>query len=306
MTVLPNKREVQKRSHPISTEKVESSLFYSTLSKEVFHEGVGLFSGVKVQMRLLPAKVGTGVVFQRVDLPHTPLIPASLDFVHKTPRCTILGNKDACVQTVEHLLSALYSLKVDNVIIQLDGPEVPIGDGSAQTFVSLIEKAGLSFFSEQKQTFHIKEIVGFSYKDTHLIALPSDTFQVSYTLDYPQSSCIGSQYFSLAINEESYKKEIASSRTFSLYEELKEMLDKGLLQEAGLQNGVVIQEDKVLNPEGLRYKNEMVRHKILDLLGDLSLLGISFVAHIIAIRSGHFSNVAFAKKLKQFLQKGVY
>ncbi len=305
MTVLPNNRKVQEKCLSTSTRKGRAPSFYSTLSKEVFHEGEGLFTGIKVQMRLLPAPLGTGIVFQRLDLPKAPLIPARLAYVQKTPRCTILGKEGFFVQTVEHLLSALYSLEIDNVIIQLDAPEVPIDDGSSKVFVDLIEEAKVSFFSEEKKLFSLKEMVSFSSGDTHLIALPDETFRISYTMDYPQSSFIGSQYLSLPISKESYKKEVASSRTFSLYEELQEMLEKGLLQGAGLKNGVVIKEDAVLNPEGLRYKNEMVRHKILDLLGDLSLLGISFVAHIIAIRSGHFSNVAFARALERYLQGGI-
>lgn len=304
LTVATHDDFLEKEEKPEKSHRLEPKFFYSTIQKEISYSGIGLFTGYRVNMKLLPVPQNTGVVFQRIDLPERPLIPAELAFVKQTPRCTILGKGDVFIQTVEHLLSALKALHVDNLLVQLDGPEVPVGDGSAQPFIELLEQAGISLFSMRKSYFYLKEPVFWSSKETHLVALPSSSLQISYTLHYPHSSFLGSQYFSLEIDPLSYKQEIANCRTFSLYEEIAPLLEKKQLQGASLQHGVVIKEGIILNPEGIRFPNEMVRHKILDLLGDLSLLGIPFLAHIIAIRSGHFSNIAFAKKLQKFLVKG--
>lgn len=280
------------------------TLRQKTLQKEVEISGVGLFTGQKTHLRLIPEKANTGIIFCRKDLPHQPLIPAVVGNVRKTPRCTILHeNKEgATITMVEHLLSALKAYGIDNLRIELEGPEIPVGDGSARGFVELIEKSGLSLQSEEKRVYTLDRPIHFSEGDTHLVALPADEFKISYTLHYPHSSFLKSQYYSLSVNDATYKEAISPCRTFSLYEEIAPLLEKGLLKNVGLENGVVIKGDGVMNPEGLRFPDEMVRHKILDLIGDLSLVGFTFYAHIVSIRSGHSSNVAFASLLRdQFL-----
>ncbi|NGX50378.1 MAG: UDP-3-O-acyl-N-acetylglucosamine deacetylase [Chlamydiae bacterium] len=259
--------------------------------------GTGLFTGEKAEVKLRSAPEGTGVVFKRMDLPDQPTLPALVEFVRETPRCTILGSDQFQVQTVEHILSALKAYDIDNVIIEIDGPEVPSCDGSALPFVSLIEKAGVISQSATKRVHHLEAPVFWSKGDVHLVALPSEEFRISYTLNYPNSELLKSQFFTVHVNEQLYKEEIASARTFSLYEEVVPLIEKGNIKGGRLDNAVIIKGDTILNPEGVRYQDEMVRHKILDLLGDLSLVGESFIAHIIAIRSGHFSNTSFAKEL---------
>lgn len=269
-----------------------------TLAFPLTIEGKGLFSGKRVEVTLVPAKAGHGIVFQRVDLPGQPLLPARLEYVKATPRCTILGRGDTEIQTVEHFLSAIAALGIDNLLVQVSGPEMPIGDGSALPFVELVRQAEKREFQTRKKFAIIPSPVYFTKNDVTLIALPSEELRISYTLHYPHSSFIGSQFYSFVLDEENFVQEIAPSRTFCLYEEIAPLLEKGVIRGGGLDSAVVIKDDRVANPGGLRFGDEMVRHKILDLIGDLYLLGKPLLAHIIAIRSGHAANVEFAKLLQ--------
>ena len=268
-----------------------------TLQSEAHISGVGLFTGEKVSLKIGPAPCNTGIVFQRVDLPGKPEIPALVPFVRKAPRCTRLATETASVSMVEHLLSALYALGVDNARIEVEGPELPAADGSSQLFVEQIEKTGLEQQNVPRKFLEITKPVFWSEGDVHLIALPASEFKLSYTMHYPHSQLLRSQYYSFVLHPLRYKMEIAPCRTFSLYEEILPFIEKGIVKGGGLENALVIQGEKILNPEGARFEDEMVRHKILDLIGDLALIGSPLLAHIIAIRSGHASNVAFAKIL---------
>lgn len=268
-----------------------------TLKNAVALSGTGLFTGKKSEIKLRPAPEGTGIVFQRMDLPNKPTLPAFVDYVRETPRCTILGTDSFQVQTVEHILAAIKAFDIDNLLIEIEGPEVPSCDGSAMPFVELIEKAGVVAQSKTKKIHHLETPIFWSKGDVHLVALPSEEFRISYTLNYPNSDLLKSQFFTIHVNEETFKDEIAPARTFSLYEEVIPLIEKGNIKGGRLDNAVIIKGDSILNPEGVRYKDEMVRHKILDLIGDLSLVGSSFIAHVIAIRSGHFSNTSFAREI---------
>lgn len=274
----------------------------STLKKEVVFSGRGLFTGKEAVVKLRPAPAGTGIVFFRTDLAGAPSIEAKIENVQEGLRCTKLGKGDISVQTVEHLLAALRAFEIDNLTIEVAGPEIPIFDGSALPFVHFLNEAGVLSQEGEKKDYTLSKPIFWSQGDIHLVALPADDFRISYTLHYPQSPYLRSQYRSFIIGRETFEKEIAPSRTFSLYEEVAPLIEKGLLS-GGLENGVVIQGEKVLNPEGVRFSDEMVRHKILDLIGDLSLAGIPFCAHVIAIRSGHAAHHAFTKELIQYLEK---
>lgn len=274
-----------------------ASQMQKTLKKSVSISGTGLFLGEKSTITIHPAPFDTGILFQRIDHPEKPTIPATLDSVVNTPRCTIIGNKKCSIYTVEHLLAALKAYEIDNAWIELDGPEIPILDGSSAAFCDLLEEGGSVFQNKEKHFYHLSTPLFWSQNDVHLIALPSEEFRISYTLHYPNSQILRSQYFSKEINQQVFKNEIASCRTFCLYEEIAPLIDKGLIKGGSLLNAVIIKNDAVMNPEGVRFPDEMVRHKVLDLIGDLSLIPISFYAHIIAIRSGHASNVAFGKEL---------
>ena len=267
-----------------------------SLQRSIAAAGIGVFTGEKVSIKLCPSGANTGIVFQRIDLPQCPTLPARSEFVQGTPRCTLIGNGQYSVQTVEHLLAALRAYSIDNVLIEISGGEVPIFDGSSQRFVAMIEEAGILELEEKKDCYKLKTPIFWSQGEIHLIALPSDEYRISYTLHYPHSLTIGTQFYTFALDQERFKKEIAPCRTFSIYEEIAPMIERGLVKGGSLDNAVIIKEDVVVNPDGLRFPDEMVRHKVLDLIGDLSLVP-PFLAHVIAVRSGHASNNAFAKEL---------
>jgi UDP-3-O-[3-hydroxymyristoyl] N-acetylglucosamine deacetylase len=267
-----------------------------TLKKEVSYCGVGIHTGKEVVMRLCPAPPHSGIVFQRVDLAGAPKIPAAIEYVQDTARSTTIGIGSYSVQTVEHLLAALSACQIDNLCVQINEGEPPIGDGSARLFVELIEEAGLEEQEAVTMLPLLKQPVYFSQGQTHLVALPAEEFRISYTLHYPNTPLIRSQYLSLQITPETFKEEIANCRTFALYEEITYLKEQGLIRGGSLENAIVIKGDAVFNEGGLRHPDEMVRHKILDLIGDLSLVG-HFLAHVIVIRSGHTANVALGKAL---------
>ncbi len=272
-----------------------------TLQHEASVSGIGLFTGEKVSFKISPLPPDSGIVFKRVDLPGKPRIPALLSFVREAPRCTRLANEKASILMVEHLMSALYAYGIDNAEIQVEGPELPAADGSALTFVDLIEKTGIAIQNTPRKFVAITQPIYWSNGDINLIALPAQEFRVSYTMHYPHSPLLRSQYYSFSLQPLRYKAEIASCRTFSLYEEIVPFIEKGIIKGGGLENALVIQGGRILNPEGARFEDEMVRHKILDLIGDLALIGFPLLAHIIAVRSGHSSNVAFAKTISKTL-----
>ena len=274
-----------------------------TFQDEVTASGVGLFTGEKVSLRICPAPPDSGIVFQRTDLLSKPEIPALLSYVREAPRCTRLATPNASILMVEHLLSALYAYGIDNARIEVEGPEIPAADGSSQLFVDLIEKTGLVSQEYPKRYARISDPIYWSEGEVHLVALPSDEFRVSYTMHYPHSPLLRSQYYSFVLQPLRYKAEIARCRTFSLYEEILPFIEKGGIRGGGLENALVIQGGRILNPEGARFEDEMVRHKILDLIGDLALIGTPLLAHVIAIRSGHSSNVAFAKIVSKMAEQ---
>lgn len=256
-------------------------------------------------MTFHPAPAGTGIIFRRVDLPNTPHVPARLENVVDTARCTTIGKDGVHVKTVEHVLAALAVNRIDNLYIDLSAEEPPVMDGSSLPFVALLEEAGIA---EQKKTTHpliLEQPLYWSEGEIHLVALPSPEWRVSYTLSYPKSSLLDSQYYSFLVTPEGFKDEIASARTFALYEELSYLIDKGFIKGGSLSNAVVIKGDAILTVGGLRYPNEMVRHKILDLIGDLYLLGHEVQAHLIAIRTGHRTNSLFAKHILHHINEGL-
>ncbi len=268
-----------------------------TLRRAVSYSGIGIHTGKEVTIRFCPSDKGTGIIFRRTDLPSEPLIPATVEYVRDTERCTTLGIGSAEIHTVEHVLAALASYEVDNLIIELDGPEPPVGDGSSSPFVKMIEQGGVEEQEAQRPVLGLKEPIFLSKGPVHIIGLPADEYRISYTLHYPAVSTIGSQFYSLVIDRDRFKRELSECRTFALYGELKMLMDAGLIKGGSLDNAVVIHEEAIFSKEGLKFPNEMVRHKILDVVGDLALVGFSFRAHIVAICSGHTLNVAFAKKL---------
>ncbi len=275
-----------------------------TVKREAALSGAGLFTGENGSIQLFPADPGTGIVFERTDLPTKPVIPARLEFVRDTFRSTRLATEAASLCMVEHLLAALSAYEIDNVRIAVEGPEIPACDGSSKAFADLLDEAGVQAQDEPKEVLRVEQPLFWSEGGIHLVALPSEDFRITYTLHYPQSKLIGSQHYSFQVNREGFKAEVASCRTFALYEEIAPLIEKGFIKGGRLENAVIVKGDSVLNPEGLRFGNEMVRHKVLDLIGDLKLIGKSLKAHIISICSGHTSNIALAQMLSRAALRG--
>jgi len=240
-----------------------------------------------VQLSLHPARAGSGIVFVRTDLAHPVEIPARRDSVTSTRLATTLGRGDATVGTVEHLLSALYSLGVDNARIEVDGPEVPVMDGSAASFVFLIRAAGIFDQRCERRRMRIKKTLRLRDGERSIRIQPCRSLRVSYSVDFAHPA-IGRQGLSdLDIDDASFEREICRARTFGFLHEVEALWRGGLARGGNLDNTVVMDESRVLNRDGLRFPDEFVRHKVLDLIGDLSLLGMPIAGHIVAERGGH-------------------
>lgn len=277
-----------------------------TLGKAVEYAGIGLHTGQVVSIRFCPAQVNTGILFVRTDLPSRPVVPADIDQVGATARSTTIGQGAAAIHTVEHVLAAVAGMQVDNLTIEINGIEPPVGDGSSSVFVELIDQAGIQEQDADVAIRTLTEPLYWSEGDIHIVALPYDNgFRVSYTLNYPDTYALRSQYVTLHVTPESFKNELSACRSFGLYSEIEPLIDRGLIKGSSLSNSVVVQDEVVFSKDGLRFPDEMARHKVLDLVGDFSLVGFPFHAHIIAIRSGHTSHKAFSHILRDhFEQRG--
>jgi len=298
-----------------------------TLSSSISISGTGLHTGVLVDMKLLPANPGFGIQFQRVDMPNSPIIKADCDLVTDTSRGTTLQIGDAKVSTVEHILAALVGSGIDNILIEVNGPEIPIMDGSSTPFIELIESTGVLEQDAAKAWYSIDENI-FHYdegKRVEMVALPALDYQITTLIDF-NSPVLGTQHAALTSIKD-FKSEIAPCRTFCFLHELEALLEHDLIKGGDINNAIVVVDKPVTNEEmgrlakvfkrekievksegylnnlELRFPNEPARHKLLDVIGDLALIGYPIKARIIANRPGHSSNVEFAKKIKQYIKK---
>ncbi|KAA9326029.1 bifunctional UDP-3-O-[3-hydroxymyristoyl] N-acetylglucosamine deacetylase/3-hydroxyacyl-ACP dehydratase [Adhaeribacter soli] len=298
-----------------------------TIKSPVTVSGIGLHTGVVANMTFLPAPVNHGYKFQRVDLPGQPIVDADVDNVVDLSRGTTIEQNGARINTVEHTLAALVGLEIDNVLIQLDGPEPPIMDGSSITFVRALMDAGFEEQNALRNFFEIPQGISFkdSAREVELAALPLDDYRVTVMVDY-NSPVLGSQHASIT-NINQFPDEIAPCRTFCFLHELEMLFRQNLIKGGDLDNAIVVvdrvvQDDEldhlarllnkpkvevkkegILNNTELRFKNEPARHKLLDLIGDLALVGRPLKGQILAARPGHAANVAFAKKIKKAMQE---
>jgi UDP-3-O-[3-hydroxymyristoyl] N-acetylglucosamine deacetylase/3-hydroxyacyl-[acyl-carrier-protein] dehydratase len=267
-----------------------------TLAKAAGFSGTSLHTGEKVSLKLQPAPPDHGIKFKRKDLAEEPLIDAKIDNLKTVERATTLGEGAVRVHTVEHVLSALCGMGVDNAVIEMDANEPPIGDGSAQPYVDLIKKAGLEPQEAPRKFFEVREPTHIESKTgALLVLLPDDKFRVSCTQAGPNNRF--TQFFSTEITPALFEREIAPARTFVYYEDVRALMDKNLIKGGSLENAVVIRDDAVLGKEPLRFKDEFVRHKILDIVGDLALLGRRIRGHLLAVKPGHAANSELARKL---------
>jgi len=301
--------------------------FQHTIQDEISISGAGLHTGQSVTMRIKRGAPNTGIIFQRVDLPLKPTVKADVDFVVETNRSTTLEHNGARVSTIEHLMAALVGMQVDNALIEIDGEEVPILDGSAQPFVEALQKAGMLQQEAEKIYYNIEHNITFSdeEKKVEMVALPYHEYRINTLIDF-NSPVLGTQHAALK-NINDFNTNIAPCRTFCFFHELEWLLANNLIKGGDINNAIVVVDKEVtqaqveriskvfnkrdvqigsegiLNNLELRFPNEPARHKLLDVVGDLALVGFPFKAHIIANRPGHASNVKFAKKIKEHIKK---
>ena len=271
-----------------------------TLAKPVSCSGVGLHSGKNVNLTINPAPINHGIQFVRTDLSGCPAIPAHFNRVVDTSLATVIGSDGYIVSTIEHLMACFAGLSIDNALVELDDYEVPVMDGSSGPFTELVNSAGLKDQDAPRHFFVLKEPIELDEDGKQVTVYPSDTFKISNTIEFDHP-LIGKQSYSLALTDEVFEREISRARTFGFLYEVEYMKRYGLALGGSLENAVVIDKDKILNEEGLRYPDEFVRHKILDCLGDFSLLGMPILGHLVVHKSGHAFNHAFLEKF--FSQK---
>ncbi|MFA5243764.1 MAG: bifunctional UDP-3-O-[3-hydroxymyristoyl] N-acetylglucosamine deacetylase/3-hydroxyacyl-ACP dehydratase, partial [Pedobacter sp.] len=298
-----------------------------TIKSEISVNGVGLHTGLPATMTFKPAPENHGYKFKRIDLPDSPVVEADVDNVSDTSRGTTLTQNGASVHTVEHVLAGLVGLELDNVLIELDGPEIPIMDGSSIEFVEALEKVGFVDQDADRECYSIPHNIHYSEPDrkVEMVAMPLDDYRFTCMIDY-NSPVLGSQHAAITTISE-FKKEIASCRTFCFLHELEMLLKHNLIKGGDLNNAIVVVDKEVskdelkglarlfnrddidiaregiLNNIELRYQNEPARHKLLDMIGDLALVGVPLRGHIMAARPGHAANVAFAKRIKAQIKK---
>jgi UDP-3-O-[3-hydroxymyristoyl] N-acetylglucosamine deacetylase len=269
--------------------------FETTVQKPVEASGVGLHSGVPVKIRILPAPPSTGIVFVRTDLDGFR-IPASWRHVQRVSYATSLMRQGVLISTTEHLLSTFYSMGIDNAFIEIDNLEVPILDGSGKTFVELLRFAGLREYRKRRRYLRIRRQVEVESNGKRIIIVPSDRFLLTCDVFFPHP-LVGRQVVEMEVTPDNYARELAPARTFGFEYELKQMRDMGLIRGASLDNAVCFTRDGILNEGGLRFADECGRHKALDLIGDLALIGKPLLGHVIAEKAGHAMHFALVNRI---------
>ena len=269
-----------------------------TPKRSIQATGVGLHSGDTVQVKVRPAPINTGIIFRRIDLDPVVEIPALYDYVCDTLLCTSLEHQNVKVATVEHLLSALAGLGIDNAYIDINGPEIPIMDGSAAPFVFLIQSAGIREQNAFKKYIRILKPIRIEEKEKYVQLLPFDGYRISMTIDFPHPVFQDKpQQARFDFSSASYVKEVCRARTFGFMSDYEKLRESGLALGGSLDNAIVVDGYRVLNEDGLRFEDEFVKHKVLDAVGDLSLLGTGLIGAFEGYRSGHALNNCLLRKL---------
>jgi UDP-3-O-[3-hydroxymyristoyl] N-acetylglucosamine deacetylase len=267
-----------------------------TVKEEINFRSVGLHSGRKVGMTVRPAEADTGIVFIRRDVPENNRIAADIQNVTDTTLATTLGINGTRVHTVEHLLSAFRGIGIDNAVVEVDTFEVPIMDGSSEPFIATLKKVGLKTLRKPRRYLKVKKPVSVSEGESTAMLEPAADFRITYKIDFPHPA-VGTQSYQMIFSSDTYEKEISSARTFGFLKDVEYLQAKGLALGGSLQNAVVLDEEKVINKEGLRTPDEFVKHKILDAIGDLYLVGMPILGHFTAYKSGHKLNTQLLKTL---------
>ncbi len=274
-----------------------------TLNRSASFSGIGLHSGNRVNMTILPAPANSGVRFRRVDLDGRPEIEARVENVSETTRSTTLAKGNVKVHTVEHVLAALAGYGIDNAVIELDANEPPIADGSSREFCKIIQAAGIVALPEKKEFFTPTEPIEIRHGETVMTLFPDENFKITCTSADKKGRF--TQFYSTEVTPKTWEKELAHARTFCFYEEIEFLFKNGLIKGGSLENAVVIRDDAVLTTEPLRYPEEFVRHKMLDIVGDLSLLGKPIRGHVIAVRPGHAGNCELVRKIVEQINRPI-
>lgn len=273
-------------------------MLQQTIKDIIRFSGVGLHTGSNVNVSVCPAAENTGIVFKRVDLPDAPLIKADVSNVVATNYATSIGVNGATVSTIEHLMAAFYGLGVDNAIVEIDGGEVPAMDGSASHFIEMVEAAGLRSETALRKYIVIKKPIKAGTSDRFVMILPSEDvgLTIDYSIDFSHPS-ISKQYFARVFSKDVFRREVGKARTFGFLRDIEMLKANGLARGGSLNNAIVIGDASVLNEGGLRYPDEFVRHKVLDMMGDISLIGYQVIGKVIAHRSGHALNCALVREI---------
>lgn len=269
-----------------------------TIRKKAVVHGVGIHSGDKCSLTFKPAPVGTGVYFIRSDLPGTPSLKVSADHVEATSYQTTIGGSAFSVATIEHCLSALSALRIDNLFVELDGPEIPICDGSSKNFLEALLAVGMVEQDQPRKYCYVTEPIYLSEGDKHAYVLPYHGLRLTVTIDFPHAA-IGKQKLDIDINEQSFSREVAGARTFGFLKDVEALQARGLAKGGSLDNAIVLDDQKIINPNGLRWPDEFVRHKALDALGDLVTLEMPLMGHVILYKAGHDLMNKLVKKIKE-------
>lgn len=269
-----------------------------TLKEVVEFSGIGLHTGCPVNVSIMPSGADTGIRFFRKDLPGNPCIKAVSANVISTSYATTIGVKGASVSTIEHLMAAFYGMGIDNAIVELDGPEVPIMDGSAIDFIGMIESSGLMPLPARRKYLVIKKPIKVFDNDKYIYLLPPDDmeFTIDYSIDFAHPF-LNKQSFARLFSRDVFRKELGSARTFGFLKDVEALRANGLARGGSLENAIVISDTAILNEGGLRYPDEFVRHKVLDMMGDIALVGAPVIGQLVAYRSGHSLNHELAKKV---------
>jgi UDP-3-O-[3-hydroxymyristoyl] N-acetylglucosamine deacetylase / 3-hydroxyacyl-[acyl-carrier-protein] dehydratase len=286
---------------PGATGLMPGVLHQQTLRQAASYSGVGLHSGNRVNMTFLPAPPNYGIRFRRVDLEGSPEIEARVENVTTTNRSTSLSKGNAKIQTVEHVLAALAGAGIDNAVIELNANEPPIADGSAREYVKMIQTAGAAAQDEPREVFHVESPVSYQKDETSISVFPHEGYKITCTS--ADSKGRFTQFFSVEVTPETWERDLSHARTFCFFEEIEFLIKNGLIKGGSLENAVVIRDDAILTTEPLRYPEEFVRHKILDIIGDLSLVGRPIAGHVIAVKPSHNANCEVARQLSQQLRK---